>query len=292
MLAELAQLADMGDMNENLGAIEQFMDTLPEKALRFGIRVLVAAVVFFVGSRLIKLIRRITRRSLERARVETGVLQFLDGLLKGSLYLILVLVIAGNFGFDAASVVALLGSAGVTIGLAMQGSLSNLAGGVLILLLKPFRVGDYIIEASQGNEGTVREIGIFYTKLSTPDGKIVVLPNGNLANNSITNATESPIRRMDLTVGISYDADIAAAKNVLREVMEADPDVLGEEPVLVFVSALGGSEVVLGMRCFCENPQYWELRWRLLENAKLALDKAQIEIPYQQIMIHQKETLQ
>lgn len=292
MLAELAQLADMGDMNENLGAIEQFMDTLPEKALRFGIRVLVAAVVFFVGSRLIKLIRRITRRSLERARVETGVLQFLDGLLKGSLYLILVLVIAGNFGFDAASVVALLGSAGVTIGLAMQGSLSNLAGGVLILLLKPFRVGDYIIEASQGNEGTVREIGIFYTKLSTPDGKIVVLPNGNLANNSITNATESPIRRMDLTVGISYDADIAAAKNVLREVMEADPDVLGEEPVLVFVSALGGSEVVLGMRCFCENPQYWELRWRLLENAKLALDKAQIEIPYQQITIHQKETLQ
>lgn len=292
MLAELAQLADMGDMNENLGAIEQFMDTLPEKALRFGIRVLVAAVVFFVGSRLIKLIRRITRRSLERARVETGVLQFLDGLLKGSLYLILVLVIAGNFGFDAASVVALLGSAGVTIGLAMQGSLSNLAGGVLILLLKPFRVGDYIIEASQGNEGTVREIGIFYTKLSTPDGKIVVLPNGNLANNSITNATESPIRRMDLTVGISYDADIAAAKNVLREVMAADSDVLGEEPVLVFVSALGGSEVVLGMRCFCENPQYWELRWRLLENAKLALDKAQIEIPYQQITIHQKETLQ
>lgn len=290
LLAELAQLADMGDINENLSAIEQFVDTLPEKALRLGIRVLVAAIVFFVGSRLIKLIRRITRKSLERAKVETGVLQFLDGLLKGSLYLILVLVIAGNFGFDAASVVALLGSAGVTIGLAMQGSLSNLAGGVLILLLKPFRVGDYIIEASQGNEGTVKEIGIFYTKLSTPDGKIVVLPNGSLANNSITNATESPIRRMDLTVGVSYDADIEAAKNVLRGVMETDPDVLREEPVLVFVSALGGSEVVLGMRCFCENPRYWELRWRLLENAKLALDKAQIEIPYQQITIHYGES--
>lgn len=290
LLAELAQLADMGDINENLSAIEQFVDTLPEKALRLGIRVLVAAIVFFVGSRLIKLIRRITRKSLERAKVETGVLQFLDGLLKGSLYLILVLVIAGNFGFDAASVVALLGSAGVTIGLAMQGSLSNLAGGVLILLLKPFRVGDYIIEASQGNEGTVKEIGIFYTKLSTPDGKIVVLPNGSLANNSITNATESPIRRMDLTVGVSYDADIEAAKNVLRGVMETDPDVLREEPVLVFVSALGGSEVVLGMRCFCENPRYWELRWRLLENAKLALDKAQIEIPYQQITIHHGES--
>ncbi|MCM1183485.1 MAG: mechanosensitive ion channel family protein [Roseburia sp.] len=289
LLAELAELANMEDISENLNAIEQFMDALPEKALSFGIRVLIAAVLFLVGSRLIKLIRRIVRKSLERAKVETGVLQFLDSLLKGTLYLILVLIIAGNFGFDAASVVALVGSAGVTIGLAMQGSLSNLAGGVLILLLKPFRVEDYIIESSHGNEGTVKEIGIFYTKLATPDGKIVVLPNGNLANNSITNATESPMRRMDLTVGISYDADIEAAKNVLREVMEADLDVLKEEPILVFVSALGSSEVALGMRCFCENPKYWELRWRLLENAKRALDRAEIEIPYQQITVHHRE---
>ena len=289
LLAELVELADIEDISENLNAIEQFMDTLPEKALGFGIRVLIAAVLFLVGSRLIKLIRRIVRKSLERAKVETGVLQFLDGLLKSILYLILVLVIAGNFGFDAASVVALLGSAGVTIGLAMQGSLSNLAGGILILLLKPFRVEDYIIESSQGNEGTVKEIGIFYTKLATPDGKIVVLPNGNLANNSITNATESPMRRMDITVGISFDADIAVAKETLRTVMETDPDVFQEEPILVFVSALGGSEVVLGMRCFCENPKYWELRWRLLENAKLALDAAQIEIPYQQITVHHRD---
>ncbi len=289
LLAELVELADIEDISKNLNAIERFMDTLPEKALGFGIRVLIAAVLFLVGSRLIKLIRRIVRKSLERAKVETGVLQFLDGLLKSILYLILVLVIAGNFGFDAASVVALLGSAGVTIGLAMQGSLSNLAGGILILLLKPFRVEDYIIESSQGNEGTVKEIGIFYTKLATPDGKIVVLPNGNLANNSITNATESPTRRMDITVGISFDADIAVAKETLRTVMETDPDVLQEEPILVFVSALGGSEVVLGMRCFCENPKYWELRWRLLENAKLALDTAQIEIPYQQITVHHRD---
>ena len=289
LLAELVELADIEDISENLNAIERFMDTLPEKALGFGIRVLIAAVLFLVGSRLIKLIRRIVRKSLERAKVETGVLQFLDGLLKSILYLILVLVIAGNFGFDAASVVALLGSAGVTIGLAMQGSLSNLAGGILILLLKPFRVEDYIIESSQGNEGPVKEIGIFYTKLATPDGKIVVLPNGNLANNSITNATESPTRRMDITVGISFDADIAIAKETLRTVMETDPDVLQEEPILVFVSALGGSEVVLGMRCFCENPKYWELRWRLLENAKLALDAAQIEIPYQQITVHHRD---
>lgn len=286
LLAELAELADIEDISSNLNALEKFMDTLPEKALNFGIRVLIAAIVFLVGSKLIRFIRKLTKKSLERAKVETGVIQFLDGLIKVCLYIILVLIIAGNFGVDAASVIALLGSAGVTIGLAMQGSLSNLAGGVLILLLKPFRVGDYIIEASHGNEGTVREIGIFYTKLTTSDGKIVVLPNGNLANNSITNASESALRRMDLTVGISYDADIEVAKNTLREVMENDQDVLKSEQILVFVSELGSSEVVMGMRCFCENPKYWELRWRLLENAKLALDRAEIEIPYQQISIH------
>ncbi len=195
-------------------------------------------------------------------------------------------MIAGNFGFDATSVVALVGSAGVTVGLALQGSLSNLAGGVLILLLKPFRVGDFIMESGHGTEGTVKEIGIFYTKLTTTDGKVVVLPNGGLANSSITNATDSPIRRIDLMVGISYDADIREAKDALRSVMDSDADVLHSEPVLVYVSDLGDSSVELGMRCYCENPVYWDVRWRLLENAKNALDAAGIEIPYQQVSVH------
>ena len=198
---------DIEQITENLNAFEKFLDSLPEKALGLGVRVLFAAILFFVGSKLIKLIRKITKRSLQRASVEVGVVQFLDGLIKASLYGILVLMIAGNFGFDATSVVALVGSAGVTVGLALQGCLSNLAGGVLILLLKPFRVGDFITESGQGTEGTVKEIGIIYTKLTTTDGKVVVLPNGSLANSSITNATDTPIRRMDIVVGISYDAD-------------------------------------------------------------------------------------
>lgn len=220
--------------------------------------------------------------------METGIIQFLDGLIKACLYGLLVLVIAGNFGFDATSVVALVGSAGVTVGLAMQGSLSNLAGGVLILLLKPFRVGDFIMESGHGTEGTVKEIGIFYTKLTTTDGKVVVLPNGNLANSPITNATDSPIRRIDLAVGISYDADIREAKEVLHSVMDSDADVLHSEPVLVYVGALADSAVELGMRCYCENPVYWDARWRLLENAKNALDDAGIEIPYQQVSLHMR----
>lgn len=284
LLDEMA--LDMNQIAENLNAFEKFLDTLPEKALGLGLRVLIAAILFFVGSKLIQFTRKITKKSLQRANVETGIIQFLDGLIKVCLYGLLALVIAGNFGFDATGVVALAGSAGVTIGLALQGSLSNLAGGVLILLLKPFRVGDFIMESGQGTEGTVKEIGIFYTKLSTTDGKMVVLPNGNLANSSITNATDSPIRRIDLTVGISYDADIREAKEVLRGVMDSDADVLHSEPVLVYVNALADSAVELGMRCYCENPVYWDVRWRLLENAKNALDDAGIEIPYQQVSLH------
>ncbi len=280
---------DIEQISRDLNALEKFVDTLPEKALGLGIRVVIAAVLFFAGSKLIKLVRRITRKSLQRASAETGVIQFLDGLIKVGLYGLLILVIAGNFGFDATGVVALVGSAGVTVGLALQGSLSNLAGGVLILMLKPFKVGDFIMESAHGTEGTVKEIGIFYTRLETVDGKIVVLPNGSLANNSITNASFAPIRRVDLKVGIAYDADLKKAKAVLGEVMEQDLDVLHEEPALVFVDDLADSAVVLGMRCFCENAKYWDVRWRLLENAKLALDSAKIEIPFLQVDLHVKE---
>lgn len=279
---------DIDQINENLNALEKFMDTLPEKALGLGIRVLIAAVLFFVGSKLIKLIRKITKKSLQKASAETGVIQFLDGLIKVGLYGLLILLIAGNFGFDATGVVALVGSAGVTIGLALQGSLSNLAGGVLILMLKPFKVGDFIMESAHGTEGTVKEIGIIYTRLETVDGKIVVFPNGSLANNSITNASFAPIRRVDLKVGIAYDADLKKAKAVLGEVMERDIDVLHKEPTFVFVDDLADSAVILGIRCFCENAKYWDVRWRLLENAKLALDAAQIEIPFPQVDLHVK----
>ncbi len=279
-------LAEMEELNKNLNALEKFLHELPEKALNLGVRVLIAAILFFIGAKVIKLIRKIVARSLEHAGVELGVIQFLDALIKICLYIVLVLMVAGNFGFDAASVVALLGSAGVTIGLALQGSLSNLAGGVLILLLKPFRVGDYIKEDSHGNEGVVKEIGIFYTKLMTGDGKLIVLPNGNLANTSITNATEPSVRRVDLFVGISYNSDIEAAKRVIGEVMEQDPDVIKTEPMLVFVDALGDSSVNMGIRCYCENADYWTVRWRVLENIKLALDEAEIEIPYPQLTVH------
>jgi small conductance mechanosensitive channel len=288
-LSDLTETPDLQNISENLNAFQEFLKELPEKAINLGIRVLIAAILFFIGCKIIKFLRKLVKKSLNKAGAETGVIQFLDSVLKVVLYIVLVMMIAGNFGFDATSIVALVGSAGVTIGLALQGSLSNLAGGVLLLLLKPFKVGDYIIETGTGMEGTVQEIGIFYTKLSTPDNKRVVLPNGTLSNNSITNASFAPVRRIDITVGISYNADIKKAKEVLLEVMKTDGDVLTSEPITVFVDSLGDSAVTMGLRCFCENIHYWDVKWRVTENAKLALDEAGIEIPFNQLVVHMGE---
>uniref|UniRef100_UPI00261D29BA mechanosensitive ion channel family protein n=1 Tax=uncultured Acetatifactor sp. TaxID=1671927 RepID=UPI00261D29BA len=182
------------------GVVQEFLGTLPEKALNLGLRILLAALFFLIGVKVIKLIRKIVRKPMERAGAELGVIQFVDSFVKATLYVVLVMGLASSFGLDAASVVAVLGSAGVAIGLAVQGSLSNLAGGVLILALKPFRVGDYIKESYSNQEGTVTEIQIFYTKLLTPDNQTVILPNGNLANNSLVNITMQEVRRMDVTV--------------------------------------------------------------------------------------------
>ena len=266
-------------------AIEQFISGLPEKALRMGLRVLLALVVFLLGVQLIKLARRIVRRSLERGTVDVGVRQFTDSFLKAVLYILLVFMIAGGFGVDAASVVALLGSAGVAIGLAVQGSLSNLAGGVLILILKPFLVGDYIIEGG-GKEGTVTEIQLFYTRLLTPDNRTVILPNGALANGSLVNVTADKYRRCDISVGISYQSDLQTAREALMGMLEADPAVLKDRDMRVVVDALGESAIQLIVRCWFTNEEYWDGRYRLTEGIKTVLDQAGIQIPYPQLDVH------
>lgn len=284
----LTENQDIEQLEKNLNAFQKYLDTLPEKALSLGIRVLIAAIVFFIGVKLIKVIRKIVKKSLSKANAEIGVIQFMDGIVKAVLYIVLVLMIAGNFGFDATSIVALLGSAGVTIGLALQGSLSNLAGGVLILVLTPFHVGDYIIDAS-GNEGTVKEISIFYTKLLTSDQKVVILPNGALANGSIVNVSESEYRKLDLRFGISYDADIKEAKQILERLVNENEAIDKTQPVQIFVDALAASEVTLGVRCFCKNSLFLPAKWKITEDVKYAFDEAGIEIPYQQVTVHMNE---
>lgn len=269
----------------NVGLIEGYLQELPDRLIRFGVRVLLALVVLFIGIQLIKLVRRIMRKSFERRNVDVGVSRFLDSLVKTVLYILLFFMIASSFGLDATSVVALVGSAGVAIGLAVQGSLSNFAGGVLILLLKPFKVGDYIRDAA-GNEGTVEDVQLFYTRLITPDRHMVVVPNGELANSNILNMSTLNDRRMDIKVGISYEADIRQAKDALMQVLNEDPGVMQDEEKRVYVDELADSSVVLGLRCYSANEDFWETRWRLMETAKYALDEAGIPIPFPQVDVH------
>ena len=265
-------------------------DSIPG-LITFGLKVLAALVAFFIGRLVIRWIRKIVRRSFERSGADKGVEQFVDSLLKYGLYALLVFSLISSLGFDTTSVAAVLASGGVAIGLALQGSLSNFAGGVLILLLKPFVVGDYIIEDTNGKEGTVKEIQIFYTKLSTIDNKTIVIPNGMLTNNSITNAPAKDERQLDLRVGISYDADIRQAKNVIEKLLEKDECIIKNEQINVFVHELADSAVVLGIRAWVKNEEYWETRWRLLEEIKILLDENGIEIPYPQMTVHMQKNV-
>lgn len=274
------------DVEKEIGVIRQFLQEMPQKALNLGVRILLAVVFLIVGFWLIKLIRRLVKKSLNRASVDIGVIQFLDSFIKVCLYIILGFMIASGFGLDAASVVAVVGSAGVAVGLALQGSLSNFAGGVLILLLKPFKVGDYIKEDSKGNEGTVIEIQMFYTKLLTPDGKTVILPNGTLANTSLVNYTTANYRRLDLVVGISYQSDIGKAKEVLQEILEHNTLVLPDKDKIIAVDALAESSVDIGVKCHVRTEDYWTLRGQLLEEIKVAFDRENIGIPFPQVDVH------
>ncbi len=271
---------------EEMGKLAQYVNEHIPTLIGFGIRVLLALVVFFIGSKIIKLLRKIVRRSLQKSSVDKGVEQFVDSMLKFVLYVILIFSIGSNFGVDTASAAALLASGGVAIGLALQGALSNFAGGVLILILKPFVVGDYIIEDNNKCEGTVKEIQIFYTKLSTVDNKTIVIPNGALANNSLTNVTAKNERRVDLLIDISYEADLRKAKQLIEQILLEEDAILKEEEILVFVDSLGASSVVIGTRAWVKTDEYWPTRWKLLEKIKLTMDENNIDIPYQQMTVH------
>ena len=277
--------------NEAAQEVNQFVqlvqDSIPN-IIGFGIKVILALIFFFLGSKVIKWLRKIVRRSFERTNVDAGVAQFVDSMLKFGLYALLIFMIATNFGIESSSIAALIASAGVAIGLAVQGSLSNFAGGILILLLKPFAVGDYIIVTQEGIEGTVKEIQIFYTKLATVDNQRVVVPNSILTSNSLTNVTARPERQLDLKVGIGYDSDLKKAKKLIEDMLYSDPSVIQDEEIKVFVDSLGDSAVMIGLRAWVKTEEYWATRWRLTEQIKLTFDIEGIEIPYNQLTVNVK----
>lgn len=285
----LAKVIESEEALQEVGKLAQYVNNKIPELIDFAFRVLLALIVFAIGAKLIGWVRKLVKRSLKRSSVDKGVEQFVDSVLKFGLYALLLFSIGKNFGLDTASVAAVLASGGVAVGLALQGSLSNLAGGILILIQKPFVVGDYIIEDTNKCEGTVKEIQIFYTKLVTVDNKTVIIPNGTLANNSLTNVTAQDKRKLDLKVDISYDADLQKAKELLENLLKGDSGVMKDEEMQIFVDSLGSNSVVLGMRAWVKTEEYWATRWRLLENMKLTFDENGIEIPYRQVTVHMGE---
>jgi len=245
------------------------------------VSIIIALVIFYLGRKLIKFVVKLMDKSLSRANVDDGVLKFLNSLVTIALTIILVVVLAGFVGIETSSFAAILASAGLAIGLSLQGSLSNFAGGVLILVMKPFVIGDYIIAC--GNEGVVTGIDIFYTKLQTGDNKSIVIPNGQLSNGTITNVTKQDSRRVDIVVGVEYSQNIQVVKELLLKLAASNELVDKEKAVDVFIDAFDASSVNIGFRVWTAKENYWTVKWALMESIKEEFDKKGISIPFNQL---------
>lgn len=268
------------------GLLTQWVNAMVPKALSFGFSVVLAIVLWVIGRKIINAIKKGFNKSCTRHNVEVGLAGFLSKIIGVICNVILILIILGLFGVTASSLAAGVAGVGVTIGLALQGALSNFAGGCLILLLHPFRVDDYIVEHASGKEGTVKEISIIYTTLITPDGKTVVVPNGALAAASITNVTAMGKRRMDVTVGISYTSDLKKARKILLDIGNSVDKRIKEDECYTLVSDLGESSIKLELRFWVKNEDYWPVRFDILERVKEGFDKESIIIPYNQLDVH------
>lgn len=257
----------------------------------FAWKVILAIVIYFIASKVIVKICAIIRAAMNKAGADTGVIQFLTSFVKTALYFLVIVSIAVRFGIKESSIAALLASGGVAIGLALQGGLSNLAGGVIIMLLRPFTVGDYIIENTNSQEGTVVKIDLFYTTLSTVDNRRITIPNGNITNSSIVNVTSQDKRKLEIKVMIGYQSDLKKAKGILETLLHADPAIMSEQEMLVFVDELADDGVILGLRAWVKTEDYWPAKWRLNEEIKLTFDEENIDIPYPQLDVHIKSGL-
>lgn len=255
-----------------------WIDKAIDFIVEYGPKVVGAILIFLIGSWIIKRIMGMLRKGMAKSKYDDSLQRFLLNLISWALKVILVLVVISTLGVDVTTFAAVIAAAGLAVGLALQGSLSNFAGGVLIMIFKPYRIGD-LIEA-QGVLGVVKEIEIFTTKLVTPENKLAIVPNGAMANGNIVNYSEEGKIRVDTVVGVGYDEDIKKTKQVLMEVLTSNPKVLKDPAPSVNVMELADSSVNFAVRPFCKPEHYWDVYFATYENAKLALDKAGIEIPY------------
>lgn len=248
------------------------------------IQIVLAIIIWKLGKFAMKWLIKITSKALERAGIEEGVIKFIASIIRIVMYAVIVLVILDILGFQTTSLVAVFGSAALAISMSLQGSLSNFAGGILILLFRPFKMGDYIVANSC--EGTVVSIDILYTKLRTGDNKVIMMPNGALSNSNIVNVGAEGIRRLDIQIGIGYGSDVTKAKNILRNILEQYPAVDKTKDITVIVKELCDSCVLLETRVWVSQDTYWDTRFVLLEKYKQEFDKNGIEIPFNQLDVN------
>lgn len=279
----VSEAADIKNAEEAISWLKRITPDIMDYLLILGRKLLIALVVFFIGRQLIKWLKRILDRSFHRSNMDLGVAKFLLSMISIVLNIFLVIIVIGILGVETSSFAAVIGSAGLTLGLALQGSLSNFAGGVLILIMKPFRIGDYII--TQNLEGTVTSIDIFYTRLLTVDNRKVVIPNGGLSNSSIVNVTNEEIRRLDLIIPVAYDCNIKEVKAVLEKLLDRQELILTEEMRNIYVDGFMDSSISIGIRVWTKKEDYWDLKWKLLEEIKEDFDRNHIGIPFNQLDI-------
>lgn len=283
-VAERAEEAKAFFNKENMtNMITQFADTAVAKV----IDIIIALIIWKLSKYLIKWVLKIATKALDKAGFDVGVIKFISSFIKAGIYAVVLLIILDILGFQTASLIAVFGSAALALSMSLQGSLSNMAGGILILLFKPFVVGDYIVSGSC--EGTVVSIDILYTKLRMIDNKMVMMPNGALANSNIINVGAGGVRRLDIAVGIGYGSDVTKAKAVLRQIIEDYPLVLKDKGIDVIVKSLDESCVTLETRCWVNQDAYWDTRFIFLERFKQEFDKNGIEIPFNQLDVHVKQ---
>jgi len=274
-------------MNEIDNAMEQ-VSSLSQKAYELGLeyvpKLALAIITLIVGLWMIRGVGKLLRMSMEKSKVDPTLIPFIASLVSWTLKALLFISVASMVGIATTSFIAVLGAAGLAIGLALQGSLANFAGGVLIMIFKPYKVGDLI--ETQGHLGVVKEVQVFNTIITAPENKQIIVPNGAVSNGSIINYTAEKMIRVDLVVGIAYDADIEKAKSVLMEILTGHDKVMKDPAPFVGVIELGDSSVNLAVRPYCNPDHYWDVFFDINESMKIALDRNDISIPFPQRDVH------
>ena len=267
-----------------LSQVNQWIIANSDILLQYGVNIIAAILTLFIGNIIVKAVAGSVGKVLSRKNMDKAVVDFIQGLVRYVLFVIVLIAALSRVGVETASVVAVIGAAGLAVGLALQGSLSNFAAGILIVAFRPFKSGDFV-EVS-GVAGSVESIQIFQTVLKTGDNKMIVVPNSAVIGGAITNYSRFDTRRIDMVIGVSYSADLQKTKQVLREVVEADPRVLTDKDIMIGVLALADSSVNFVVRPWVKTADYWAVYFDMHLNIKEALDKHGIEIPFPQMDVH------